>query len=187
MRAMPRLLAVAVVVALLAASAATLVPRWVRPRWQVGPEVPAIDPRARVLPDRTYDLRAWVFRWPEPPRQPPRDGAERPPAAAAQAWVAGVLEGFRREHANVRVTVEWLPLSAAPERLRTAVEEGAPPDVAVPPPGAVLLYQRGAQLPADPWLGRSEAEWYEPAAWRGLAAGGWHWGWPAWVAPRLWA
>ncbi|HEY8417665.1 MAG TPA: extracellular solute-binding protein [Limnochordales bacterium] len=127
-----------------------------------------IDPRARIDPQRRYELVVWdeaiVVPW----------AAEAHGDVLAQA-----VAEFRERWPNVQVRFSLLDSVHAREQLAAAVAAGRPPDVYGTVRGLVVYPSH--QIPATPYLPavpRDEPPYFQPAALAGLSYNGAIWGWP---------
>lgn len=134
-----------------------------------------INPRAALVPGKTYVLRFWDVHLPPSP-----DGRTH------ADWVREALVRFRAAFPNIEVEHRSLAPDNALEELAASLRAGSPPDVLALPPGSPLLLSRSLQIPADFYAGRGERAAYLPAAWEAVTLEGRTWAWPQWLAARTW-
>jgi len=127
-----------------------------------------INPRARVHPERPYELVVWeetiLIPW------APKTHGE---------VVAEAIAAFQERWPNARVSYSLLEPGEARRQLAAAVAAGRPPDVYGTTRGIVL--HPSHQIPAEPYLPaarRGEPPVFNPAAVAGMARDGIVWGWP---------
>ncbi|MBO8142728.1 MAG: extracellular solute-binding protein [Firmicutes bacterium] len=127
-----------------------------------------IDPRARIDPQRPYEIIVWEEIIPAP-------WAVQSQAEAVEA----AIRAFREQHPNVRVTYALIDPDTARERLSDAVASGQPPDVYGSAKG--LIVHPSLQIPAGPYIPPVRGEeppLFHPAAVDALTKSGIVWGWP---------
>ena len=139
---------------------------WLVPRFEAAGI--AIDPQARVDPQRQYELVVWeeaiVVPWAEADHRSVLDEA---------------VAAFTERRPNVRVSYSLLDPLQARDQLAAAVAAGRPPDVYGTAAGLIL--HPSHQIPAEPYFpgtGRGELPPFLPAATGGLTRDGIVWAWP---------
>lgn len=139
-----------------------------------------VDPHIEIDPAKQYVLQLWDYRWPP----------FTPGQASYETWLKGAIIGFNRLHPNVRVEFRLLDWRKGPGEFLASLAAGTPPDVYAPPPNGPALFSRELQVPAGLYLEDSrdhrESEDYLAAAWPPATLAGKVWGWPRWLAARVW-
>lgn len=139
-----------------------------------------IDPRARIDPERRYDLLVWEETIPIPWA-----------SATHRDVLARAVAAFEERWPQARVLWHLLDPAEARNRLAAAVAAGRPPDVYGSRQGLVLFPSH--QIPAGPYVPGTEPgqpPLFAPAARAGVTHGNQVWGWPrglwwqAWLADR---
>lgn len=135
----------------------------------------ALDPQAKIDPDKSYAIDVWVETV---------DGLAPPPGLSDELWSEAEVE-FRSLYPNVEVAFTELSKTDLEKEMQVALDAGRPPNILVTS-GEWFRFWSDLQLPIDRFLPEEEMSRYLPAALARVKVGGRLMAWPSQIQPSLW-